>query len=134
MKPIKAQAAVLMLLLAAAAPAHAAGLEKDVHVTEMLVAGQVGDILRTQCPAISARMFVVMGELLALDRYAKSAGNSDAEIKAFLKNAEQKARIKSLATAYLKTAGAVAGDADSYCAVGRAEIAAQTTAGKLIRD
>lgn len=129
MKPLM----ILLLSLIAATPVAAAGLEKDAHVTEKLVAGQVGDIIRNTCPDISARMFVVMGELLALERYAKKAGNTDAEIQAFLKNKTEKARIKALAEDYLKKAGAVVGDKASYCTVGRAEIDAKTTAGKLLR-
>jgi hypothetical protein len=129
---MKPMIAVLMLLLAAA-PVHAAGLDTDAHVTEKLVAAQVGDILRNTCPTISARRLTVLSEMFALERHAKAAGNTDAEIRAFLKNKTEKKRIKTLALAYLKKAGAVAGDVDSYCTVARAEIAAKTTAGKLLR-
>ncbi len=129
---MKPMIAAVMLMLAAA-PAHAAGLETDAHVTEKLVAAQVGDILRNTCPSISARRMVVLSEMFALERHAKAAGNTDAEIRAFLKSKTEKKRIKTLALAYLKKAGAVAGDVDSYCTVGRAEIAAKTTAGKLLR-
>ena len=126
--------AVVVILMLAAAPAFGAGLEKDAHVTEKLVAAQVGDIIRNSCPSISARMLVVMGEMLALQRYASEQGNTDAEIKAFLKNRDEKARIKALALAYLAKAGAKEGDVESYCNVGRAEIAAGSVAGQLLKS
>ncbi len=123
-----------VVLLLAAGPAFGAGLEKDAHITEKLVAAQVGDVIRTTCPSISARMFVVLREMLSLQSYALGAGNSESEIKAFLDSPTEKARIKALALDYLTKAGAKEGDAESYCAVGRAEIAAGTVAGELLRS
>ncbi len=114
-------------------PASAQALADDAHVTEMLVAAQVGDLLRTTCPTASARMFVVLSEMLALETYAKSKGNDDAAIEAFLNSPAEKARIRALADAYLASAGAKAGDSASYCAAARAEVAAGTVAGSLIR-
>jgi hypothetical protein len=113
--------------------AQANALADDAYVTEKLVAAQVGDILRTQCPKAEARMLVVMSEMLSLQSHAKSNGHDDAAIRAFLRSAAQKARIRSLAQSYLENAGAVAGDSDSFCAVARAEVAAGTTAGQLLR-
>lgn len=128
MKPI------VLVLLMLSTPAFGAGLEKDAHVTEMLVAAQVGDIIRNTCPSISARMFVVFGEMLSLQRYATGQGNSESEIKAFLADKTQKARIKALALDHLAKAGVIEGDTESYCVAGRAEIAAGTVAGSLLRS
>lgn len=123
-----------LILLLAAAPAHGAGLGQDAHVTDKLVAAQVGDIIRNTCPSISARMFVVLGEMMSLQSYALEQGNTDAEIKAFLDSPSEKARIKALALDYLVKAGAVEGDEQTYCRVGRAEIAAGSMAGQLLRS
>jgi hypothetical protein len=123
-----------LILIMAAAPASGAGLEQDVHVTDKLVAAQVGDIIRNTCPSISARMFVVLGEMISLKNYAFDQGNSEAEIKAFLDSPSEKARIKALALDYLAKAGAVEGDANTYCTVGRAEIGADSMAGQLLRS
>ncbi len=123
-----------LILMLAATPVFGAGLEKDAHVTDKLVAAQVGDIIRNTCPSISARMFVVLSEGLSLQSYARGQGNTDAEIKAFLNNPTEKARIKALALDYLAKAGAQKDDPQSYCAVGRAEIAAGSTAGQLLRS
>lgn len=122
-----------LFLAVAAGPARAQALRDDAHVTDMLVAAQVGDILRNTCPQVSARMFVVLAEMLALENHAKAAGNDTAVIRAFLKSPDEKARIKTLADDYLAKAGALPGDVGSYCTAARAEIAAKTTAGKLIK-
>lgn len=115
------------------AAASFAGLAEDQFITDKLVAAQVGDILRSTCPQVSARMFVVLSEMLALERRAKAGGHDDAAIRAFLKDRAQKQRIRALADAYLAKAGAKAGDSASFCAVARAEVAAQTMAGQLLR-
>jgi hypothetical protein len=117
-------------------PAYGAGaqaLRDDAHITGQLVAAQVGDILRNTCPQASARMFVVMGELAALENYVRSKGHDEAAVRAFLDSAEEKARIRALADEYLAKAGATAGNVASYCAVARAEVAAGTVAGSLLR-
>ena len=43
-------------------------------------------------------------------------------------------RIKAAAKDYLKAAGAVEGDVESYCKVGRNEIAKGTLTGSLLRS
>ena len=109
-------------------------LNQEARINSTLIAGQVGDTIRKTCPSISARMFVVLGELNALEDYARGQGYSEAEVKAFLKDKTEKARIKAAANAYLKKAGVVEGDVETYCVAGRAEIEKGTLAGSLLRS
>ena len=119
----------------AAAPAFAlVPLEKEAHINDSLVAGRVADIIRNTCPSISAKMFTVMSELSDLKDYAKAQGYTEKQVKDFLGDQAQKDRIRGIANGYLAKAGAVAGDAESYCKVGRDEIAKGTLAGSLIRS
>ena len=92
---------------------------------------QAGDILRKPAPA-SARMFTVWEKASALEKYTRAAGYTEEEANLFLKDKAQKARIKALATDYLTKAGAVAGDVESYCVVGRNEIAKNTLVGSIL--
>ena len=108
-------------------------LPQEAHINDELIAGAAGDVLRNTCPAISARMLVVMGKLLDLKSYAEGKGYTEAEVKLFLKDPVQKARVKAAAADYLHNAGAVDGNADSFCQVGRDEIAKGTLLGSLIR-
>ena len=109
-------------------------LPQETHINEQLIAGAAGDILRKECPKIEARLLVVWGKLFDLKSYAESKGYTEAEVKAFLQNADQKARVKAAAMAYLAAAGAKAGDRASYCSVGKSEIAKGTLLGSLIKS
>ncbi len=132
MKTLKILTLTAML---AATPALALEpLNTEPHINDSLIAGRVGDVIRNTCPSISARMFVVLQKLNELESYARDKGYKEADVKAFLKDKTEKSRIRGLADAYLKKAGAVEGDAESYCKVGRDEIAKGSLAGTLLRS
>jgi hypothetical protein len=124
----------LAFLLALAFPAlgQAVPLAEEKHINEQLIAAQAGDILRKTCPTISARMFVVWQKATALEDYTRAAGYTEEEASAFLKDKAQKARVKAAAMDYLTKAGVVAGDVESYCKVGRDEIAKNTLVGSIL--
>ncbi len=109
-------------------------LPQEKHINDSLRAGRIGDVIRKTCPTIKARMFVVLGKIEDLKAYALDKGYARADVEAFIKNPEQKARLKAEADAYLKQAGAVAGQPETYCAVGEAEIAKGSLIGELLRS
>ena len=124
----------LVAVLAAAPALALEPLNKDVRVTDSLVAVRVGDTIRNTCPSISAKMFTVLAKWNDLKAYLRDKGYTEDEVEAFRKNKVEKARIKGLAADYLAKAGAVEGDVESYCKVGRDEIAKDTLAGSLLRS
>lgn len=137
MSPIRFPLFAVALLALASGPALAQAkvpLADEAHINSQLVAGAAGDMLRTTCPTLSARMLVVWQKLRELERYARAQGYTEDEVKVFLKDRSQKARVRAEARAYLAAAGAVEGDVDSFCAVGRAEIAKGTLVGSLLRS
>ena len=79
-------------------------------------------------------MITAYSKLKELEKYARAQGYSEDEVKAFMKDKTEKSRIKALSADYLKKAGAVEGDAESYCKAGRDEIAKGTLAGSLLRS
>src|ERR1700712_4349623 len=93
-------------------------LPDEPHINQQLIAAAAGDILRHSCPTLEARTFVVLGKLAELKSYTRAQGYNEAEVKVFLKDKKQKARIKTSAQQYLAAAGAKADDPDSYCAAG----------------
>lgn len=109
-------------------------LATEVHINDSLRAGRIGDVIRKNCSSIDARMFVVLGKLEGLKGYARKQGYSEDEVRAFLKDPKEKTRLKAEADAWLKKAGAKAGDAESYCKVGREEIAKKSLVGSLLRS
>ncbi len=114
-------------------PAQAqVALNQNDHITESLVAAKAGDIIRNTCSSISARYVVVYQKMGELEDYARAEGYTEEAVRAFLKDKAEKSRIKALAEAYLAEAGAIPGDEESYCKVGRDEIAAETLTGSLL--
>lgn len=126
--------ALAATLSAMPAMAQKVPLNQNQHITDSLVAGRVADVIRQTCPSISARMITAYNKLEDLKLYAIDQGYTEPEVKAFLKDRNEKARIKGIATDYLAQAGAVDGDAETYCVAGRAEIANGTLAGSLLRS
>lgn len=109
-------------------------LPEEAHINEQLIAAQAGDILRKTCPTISARMFVVWDKAYALRQYAIDKGYTEEEVRAFVKDPVQKARVQAAAEEILAASGAVPGDVASYCAAGKVEIAKGTVLGQIIRS
>ena len=107
-------------------------LNQEKHINDSLVAARVADVIRNECSSISARLIVFYQKTKALEQYARDQGYTEPEVKAFLKNKTEKARIKGLAADYLARIGAKEGDEESYCAAGRSEIAKGTLAGELL--
>lgn len=125
---------LILTLTLLASPAFALDpINREPHINESLIAGRVGDVIRNTCPTISARMVVVYTKLRELERYARDEGYSEADFKAFTGNGAEKERMKAEAQAYLAAAGAVEGDVESYCKVGRDEIAKGSLIGELLR-
>lgn len=108
-------------------------LPEEEHINSQLRAAQIGDILRDTCPSVSARMIVVLGKMEALRRYAQNRGYTEEEVKVFLRDKQEKARVKAEAQAYLAEAGVIEGDVESYCRVAREEVAKATLVGQIIR-
>jgi hypothetical protein len=107
-------------------------LNKNTHINNQLFAAAVGDVIRNTCPTVHARMFTVMSKANALKAYARAQGYTEVEVKAFLKSDVEKARMNKLRDAYLAEQGAVPGDVESYCKVGRAEIEKGSLIGSLL--
>ncbi|OZA01641.1 MAG: hypothetical protein B7Y02_17415 [Rhodobacterales bacterium 17-64-5] len=131
---IPVRLAVVISLLASPAFATPPPMAEDAHINDELRAGFAGDTLRKTCPTLSARMIVVMGRLWSLKSYAEGQGYTSADYDAFRSDPVQKQRLKDEAEAYLKAAGAVPGDVETYCKVGEAEIAKRTAVGTLLRS
>jgi hypothetical protein len=135
-QPLRALALALVLAAGAGTVGVAQAstpLAEDEHVTRSLLAAAVGDKIRRECPTISARIFAALQEASELRRYALSKGHSEGEIEAFLDDRAQEERLRRLRDAYLAENGAREGDAESYCRLGRDEIARNSLTGRLLR-
>ena len=86
-----------------------------------------------QCDSIRARLFRGINYLQSLRSHARDLGYSEAEIEAYINDGAEKDRLEGIARAQLASLGVVPGQEASYCAVGRAQIDANTRVGWLLR-
>lgn len=127
-------AGLLALGGSAAAAQAVVPLNEEPYINESLVAVAVGNVIRKTCPSISARMMVVFSKGRELQNYAYDKGYTKDELDAFLDDKAEKARVIGLAADYMAANGVVEGDIESYCTVGRAEIAKDSLIGSLLKE
>jgi hypothetical protein len=118
---------------ASGAQAERPPLRENAQIYDSLFAAAVGDEIRKNCPSISARMFRVWRGARELEAQARAQGYTEEEVKAFLKSKTERARMRRLRDAYLESHGVVEDDPQSYCRLGREEIARNTLTGSLLR-
>lgn len=119
-------------LLAATPAAALEPLSENAYVNDRLVQARVADVLRRGCPTLDARMVRAFREARALKRHALDQGYSEAQIDAFLDDRQERQRIYTEADRYMRANGVMNGQPDTFCRLGRDEIARQTIAGSLL--
>lgn len=126
--------AALVLAAAIATPAMALpGLGKEPRVTEGLINVAIAFEVSRVCPDISARRLRGINYLFSLKSTARDLGYSNAQIDAFIDNSSEKQRLEGIARTRLSRMGAKAGQPQTYCHVGRVEIAKGSDVGRLLR-
>ncbi len=107
---------------------------KDVaYVREGIIAAGIAYEISEECGQISARLFRGLSFLNGLKSHASGLGYTNAEIEAYIDDKAEKNRLEGIARGRLADMGAVVGDAQSYCTVGRSEMAKNSTIGQLLR-
>ncbi|WP_112315778.1 DUF5333 domain-containing protein [Rhodovulum viride] len=133
----RAAALAATVALAAAATAEGAearpALRDQAGIVEGLQVIATANMIRKQCPRIEARMLTAYGYMRGLKSRASRLGYSDAEIRAFVEDKAQKARVEGAARDWLAARGVRRDQPESYCPVGLAEIRARTEIGRLLR-
>jgi len=98
-----------------------------------LFAIAIANEIRENCGSVSARMVRAFSFMKSLESQAKGMGYSDDEIRAHIKSDAEKARMRKIGEAYLKNNGVNRNDPETFCALGRAEIAKSSQIGALLR-
>ena len=125
--------AALFAALALAGPAAAlVPLPQERHINDSLIQARVADVLRRNCPSLDARMVRAFNEARKLKRYALAQGYSEAEIDTFLHSKEERRRVYREADRYMVANGVVNGRPETFCRLGKQEIARKTIAGSLL--
>ncbi len=90
---------------------------------------EIGDV----CPDVSVRLIRGYSFLNSLKNHARTLGYSEDEIYSYTHDKAEEERLKVVARARLTDMGAVSGQPETYCTVGRSEIASDTQLGRLLR-
>ncbi len=132
-KPVIFTAIALATVMAAGNLSAQSALKDVAYVRDGIInVGMAYEISR-KCDDIRARTFRGFGFLNSLKSHARTLGYSNDEIDAYVNNDAEEDRLKGIARQQLTNLGVVAGDGASYCVVGRAQIAANTRVGWLLR-
>lgn len=129
---ISAAALAALTAIPAQAQAGLPPLSQNEHVNSRLISARIADRIRNECSSLNARMVYAYGQARQLKRHAEGLGYSSAQIDAFLDSRAERDRIYAAADRYLTQAGAARGDGESYCRVGRDEIARNTYTGSFL--
>ena len=134
MKKRNSLAAFGLAVALLAGPAGAQTPLKDVaYVRDGIIHVGMAYEISEKCGDLNARLFRGLGFLQSLKNHARGLGYTEAEIDAYVNDAAEKDRLEAIARAALADLGVVEGVESSYCAVGRAQIAANTRVGWLLR-
>jgi len=110
-----------------------ATLGADTEIWNGLFAIAVADQIRENCDSIHARTFRATRFIYGLYSQARDYGYSRQEIQAFQHDDAVGDRMRAEVMAYFAEHGVRAGAPDTYCALGVAEISADSPAGHLLR-
>ncbi|WP_299670904.1 DUF5333 domain-containing protein [uncultured Roseobacter sp.] len=120
-------------LLAAPVSALAKPPLRDVKpIDDGLFAIGLADQIRKNCPQISARILPALSALQNLNQTAKDMGYTQAEIDAHVDSDAEKDRLRARAAQYMASKD-LKTDQAGYCALGKEEIARNSTVGVLLR-
>ena len=108
-------------------------LREVAQIDDALFDLGIADIVRKNCPTISARMLRAIGYVRDLEQQAKALGYSDAEIEAYTDSDAEKDRLRAKAATFFARRGVDTSDPQSYCALGLEEIQKSSRIGSLLK-
>ena len=89
--------------------------------------------VKENCTAIKEHRLNGITFSLGLYNYAKSQGYSHDEVKSFLDDDEEKAKLRKRVTAYFKDQGLNPDSPNALCQYGETQIAERNQVGRLLR-
>ncbi|HGG06727.1 MAG TPA: hypothetical protein ENK28_14810 [Aliiroseovarius sp.] len=126
-------AACVVALASAAMATDFTKLRNDQRVHNELLVASLIYLITDNCSDLKVRKLRLVGRVLSLQKYARGLGYTNSEISDYIDSKEEQDRFRAIAEPMLAKMGAVKGDANSYCAVGRAEIEKGSEIGAALR-
>jgi len=109
-------------------------LRDDPQIHQGLIVIAVGRHIHNVCPDINARALRALAYAEGLVNRAQSLGYTRSEVNDFIDDRTEQERYLAIARQYFAQQGGDMDDAQSVCAVGRDEITAGSTIGRLLRQ
>ncbi len=120
------------IALPAVAQARVA-LNQEPHINGSLLSAAIAAMIADQCDTIVPRRWTALIKAWQLKNYALNHDYTEAEIDIFISDKSEQDRMQSAAETYLAKNGVERDNEQSFCTLGRTEIANGTLAGQLIR-
>jgi len=140
---VSAMIRILAVALCLALPAAAQSLtqaqinqtlREHPQISQGLFIVALATAIRDICPSIDGRFFRGLSFLNSLQDQAVTLGFTRPQIRAFVEDQAEVARMYDRVRAYAAERGAREDQPETVCALGRAEIAAGSAAGRLLRQ
>ena len=108
-------------------------LREDKRMHGELMGASLAYLIAENCASIKLRRLTMVGRALSLRSYAKGLGYSGGEVDDYVTADVEKDRFRAIATPIMANKGAVTGKPETYCTVGKNEIASKTFVGTMLR-
>jgi hypothetical protein len=133
--PFRPLAMAACLAIGFVAPAMAKPPLRDVpEIDDAMLWVAVAYEIRDKCDSIGARLVYAVGNLQKLRRRANELGYTDDEIRAYLYSKEEQERMRRRGEDYIFARGADYDAPETFCVLGRAEIARDSAIGAYLRE
>ena len=109
------------------------GLPNEEDINDGLLAVGIADEIRKNCPSISGRVVKAILFMNSLEKLALSRGYSEDQIEAYVNSDAEKAKMRAKGEEYLATKGVNRANPETFCDLGRAEIASGSQIGSFLR-
>lgn len=130
---IRSLALIVGFSVASGATLVSGELAQERVITNGLIDTAIAYEIGRKCDSLEARIVQGINFLYALKAEAETLGYSSGEINAYIENEAEKDRLEGLARQRLASLGGVDGQWETYCTVGRAQMAQGTQIGRLLR-
>ncbi|MEN8831384.1 MAG: DUF5333 domain-containing protein [Pacificibacter sp.] len=133
MYKFKSAVIAALVMNTVAATASAKSLRDEPTIDRPMLSVAMAIEISDKCPSISARTLKGLNYLWGLKSAAKRLGYSDAEIKSYVESDAEKARMRDLGEAYMRSKGLDPASVADLCTLGSNEIVANTLTGSFLR-
>ncbi len=129
--------ATLMLSFALAFGAAAASAKTQLHdvkeIDDAMLWVALAIEISDKCNEIDPRTFKGLSVLYGLKRRAHNLGYTSAEINAYVKSPDEKARMRQRGEKYVRSRGLNPSDPAALCSLGHAEMDRSSAIGALLK-